>query len=89
MSLVAVGTVAFDNIETPSGRASRVVGGACTYISLTASYFVKPVRIVSVVGDDFPEEMLEYLESGASILKDCKYAKERSRFFGRVNTTAT
>ena len=62
MSLVAVGTVAFDNIETPSGRASRVVGGACTYISLTASYFVKPVRIVSVVGDDFPEEMLEYLE---------------------------
>ena len=61
MSLVAVGTVAFDDIETPAGRAEKIVGGACTYISLAASYFVTPVRIVSVVGDDFPADMLEYL----------------------------
>ncbi len=60
MSLVTVGTVAFDDIETPSGQAEKVVGGACTYISLAASYFVNPVRIVSVVGDDFPEHTLDY-----------------------------
>jgi sugar/nucleoside kinase (ribokinase family) len=63
MSLVAVGTVAFDDIETPAGRAEKVVGGACTYISLSASYFVKPVQIVSVVGDDFPSDVLAFLES--------------------------
>lgn len=63
MSLVAVGTVAFDDIETPAGRAEKVVGGACTYISLSASYFVKPVQIVSVVGDDFPNDVLAFLES--------------------------
>ena len=62
MSLLAVGTVAFDDIETPTGRAEKVVGGACTYISLAASYFVKPIRIVSVIGDDFPKEMLDYME---------------------------
>ncbi len=62
MSLLAVGTVAFDDIETPFGRAEKVVGGACTYISLAASYFTKPIRIVSVVGDDFPEDMLRYME---------------------------
>ncbi|MEI6407980.1 MAG: PfkB family carbohydrate kinase [Bacteroidota bacterium] len=63
MSLVAVGTVAFDDIETPSGRAERVVGGACTYISLAASYFVNPVQVVSVVGDDFPTSVLDDLKA--------------------------
>ena len=63
MSLVAVGTVAFDDIETPFGRAEKVVGGACTYISLAASYFVQPVQIVSVIGDDFPEAMLDEMRS--------------------------
>ncbi len=62
MSLLTVGTVAFDDIETPFGRAEKVVGGACTYISLAASYFVKPVRVVSVVGEDFPEETLDYMK---------------------------
>jgi hypothetical protein len=46
MSLLSVGTVAFDDIETPAGRAEKVIGGACTYISMAASYFVKPVQIV-------------------------------------------
>lgn len=63
MSLVAVGTVAFDDIETPFGRAERVVGGACTYISLAASYFVNPVQVVSVVGDDFPTTVLDDLKA--------------------------
>ncbi|MBP8822683.1 MAG: sugar kinase [Flavobacteriales bacterium] len=58
MKLITVGTVAFDNIETPFGRADKVVGGAATYISLAASYFLKKQGIVSVVGDDFPQDMI-------------------------------
>jgi sugar/nucleoside kinase (ribokinase family) len=61
MKLLAVGTVAFDDIETPFGRAERVIGGAATYISWSASYFTKPIFAVSVIGDDFPNEELETL----------------------------
>jgi sugar/nucleoside kinase (ribokinase family) len=52
MSLVVVGSVAYDGVETPHGRVDRMLGGACTYISLAASYFTD-VKIVAVVGDDF------------------------------------
>lgn len=65
MSLVVVGSVAYDGIETPHGRVDRVLGGACTYIALVASYFTK-VRIVAVVGDDFAQED-EDLLSGRGI----------------------
>lgn len=62
MSLLVVGSVAFDAIETPFGKTDRIVGGAATYICLAASYFYKPVNLVSVVGDDFPADMLRDLE---------------------------
>jgi sugar/nucleoside kinase (ribokinase family) len=81
MSLLTVGTVAFDDIETPSGRAEKVVGGACTYISLAASYFVKPVRVVSVVGDDFPHETLEYLRHRGVDLEGLQIKKGEKSFF--------
>jgi len=81
MSLVAVGTVAFDDIETPFGRAEKVIGGACTYISLAASYFVKPVRIVSVVGGDFPVEMLEYLKRRGVDLEGLQIRPYEKSFF--------
>ena len=55
MSLVVVGSVAYDGVETPHGKVDRMLGGAATYISLAASYFT-PVRIVAVVGDDFADE---------------------------------
>ncbi|HLH42833.1 MAG TPA: PfkB family carbohydrate kinase [Bryobacteraceae bacterium] len=55
MSLVVVGSVAYDGVETPHGRVDRMLGGAATYISLAASYFTK-TRIVAVVGDDFAQE---------------------------------
>src|SRR5436305_437167 len=55
MSILAVGSVAFDNITTPAGRAENVLGGSATYFSLAASYFTK-VRVVAVVGDDFTAE---------------------------------
>lgn len=55
MSLVVVGSVAYDGVETPKGKVDRMLGGACTYISLAASYFT-PVRIVGVVGHDFADD---------------------------------
>jgi sugar/nucleoside kinase (ribokinase family) len=61
MSLLAIGTVAFDAIETPYGKTDKIIGGACTYISLSASNFLKPVNIVAVVGDDFPVAYINLL----------------------------
>ena len=62
MSLVVVGSVAYDGVETPHGKVERMLGGACTYISLSASYFTN-VNIVAVVGDDFDQEDLDLLAS--------------------------
>lgn len=62
MSLVVVGSVAYDGVETPHGKIDRMLGGAATYISLAASYFT-PVRIVAVVGDDFAQEDVDLLTS--------------------------
>ena len=59
MSLVSVGTVAFDAIETPFGKTDKIIGGACTYISLAASFFEKGAKIISVVGGDFPQKTLD------------------------------
>lgn len=61
MSLLTVGTVAFDAIETPFGKTDKIVGGAATYIAWAASYFSKKVNIVSVIGDDFDMAELEAL----------------------------
>lgn len=62
MSLLTVGTVAFDAIETPFGKTDKIVGGAATYIAWSASYFSKQVNIVSVIGDDFDMTELEALK---------------------------
>lgn len=62
MSLVIVGSVAFDTLETPHGRREKIVGGSCTYCSLAASFFTQP-KIVAVVGEDFPEETIELFKS--------------------------
>jgi sugar/nucleoside kinase (ribokinase family) len=58
MSILVVGTVAFDSIETPSGSAERILGGSASYFAMGASFFA-PVRIVGVVGKDFPEEYID------------------------------
>lgn len=63
MNLIAVGTVAFDSIETPFAKKDRVIGGAATYITLAASHFVKQSGLISVIGDDFPQEMLNEMSS--------------------------
>jgi len=63
MSLVVIGTVAFDAIETPFGKTDKIVGGAATYASLAASYFYHKTKIVAVVGDDFHKEDIEDLKN--------------------------
>jgi len=65
MSLVIIGSVAFDAIETPFGKTDKIVGGAATYASLAASYFYKKVKIVGVVGEDFhPEDIQNFNDHG-------------------------
>jgi sugar/nucleoside kinase (ribokinase family) len=62
MSLLVIGTVAFDAIETPFGKTDKIVGGAATFISLAASYFTPKINLVSVVGDDFPQDAIAMLQ---------------------------
>ncbi|QEC75974.1 PfkB family carbohydrate kinase [Mucilaginibacter ginsenosidivorax] len=61
MSLLVIGTVAFDAIETPFGKTDKIVGGSATFASLGASYFFDDINIVAVVGDDFPQSEIEDL----------------------------
>ena len=62
MSLLTVGSVAFDAIETPFGKTDKIIGGAGTYIALASSFYDNEQNIVSVVGEDFPEDMLNQLK---------------------------
>jgi sugar/nucleoside kinase (ribokinase family) len=78
MSLLVVGSLALDTIETPFGSAVKTLGGSATYISVAASYFIQPVRLVGVVGGDFPKEDIEFLKEkeidleGLQIIEDGK-----------------
>lgn len=68
MGIVVVGTVAFDTVETPFGRGENVLGGSATYFSTSASFF-SDVSLVAVVGEDFPQEHLDFLKSRQVDLK--------------------
>jgi len=81
MSLVNVGTVAFDAIETPFGKTDKIIGGACTYISLAASYFTKQAKIVSVVGEDFPKETLDMFKEKDIITEGLQVKQGEKTFF--------
>ncbi len=95
MSLLVVGSVALDTIETPFGKAERIVGGAATYIALAASYFTKNIAIVSIIGGDFPKEMLETFKkknidlSGLEILPQEKSFFWHGRYHLDMNTRDT
>ncbi len=81
MSLITVGSVAFDAIETPFGKTDKIVGGAGTFIALSASNFVKNQQIVSVVGEDFPQETLDLLASKGVNLEGLQIKKGEKTFF--------
>ncbi|MDP2385341.1 MAG: PfkB family carbohydrate kinase [Bacteroidota bacterium] len=81
MSLLVVGTVAFDAIETPFGKTDKIVGGAASYISLAASYYTKDIHLVSVVGDDFPQDFLNVLKNQGVDLAGLQIKKGEKSFF--------
>ncbi len=81
MSLVTVGTVAFDDIETPYGRVEKVIGGAATYISWAASYFYRDIMLVSVVGDDWPSDEIALLKSRGVDMSGLQIKKGEKSFF--------
>lgn len=81
MSLITVGSVAFDAIETPFGKTDKIVGGAGTFIALSASNFVKDQRIVSVVGEDFPQETLDILAARGVKQEGLQIKKGEKTFF--------
>jgi sugar/nucleoside kinase (ribokinase family) len=81
MSLVVVGTVAFDAIETPFGKTDKIVGGAASYIALASSYFNPDIALVSVIGDDFPEAFLNTLKGTGVNLDGLEIRKGEKSFF--------
>ena len=81
MSLLVVGTMAFDDIETPFGRAEKIIGGAATYIGWAASYFYNDLKLVSVVGDDFPESEMTALKGRGASLDGVQIKEGEKSFF--------
>lgn len=81
MSLIVVGSMAFDAIETPFGKSNKIIGGAATYIAWAASNFTTPIRQVSVVGGDFPAEELEALKARGVKIDGVQIKKDRKSFF--------
>jgi len=81
MSLLTVGTVAFDSIETPYGKVEKVIGGACTYISWAASYFTNDIRLTSIVGNDFPQDEIKQLEARGVSMEGLKVVEDGKTFF--------
>lgn len=73
--------MAFDAIETPFGKRDKVVGGAATYISLAASYFVDSSNLVSVIGDDFPQEILDQMKNRGISLDGLQIKEGEKSFF--------
>jgi len=95
MSLVIVGTVAFDSIETPFGKAEMVVGGAALYGAISASHYTDDVQLVSVIGGDFPQTELDFMASrginqeGLQIKKDEKSFYWSGRYHNNMNSRDT
>jgi sugar/nucleoside kinase (ribokinase family) len=81
MSLLVVGSVAYDGIETPFGKTDRILGGSATYISLTSSYFANQVNLVGVVGKDFADEDIELFKRKGIDLQGLQVDKSGKYFF--------
>jgi len=88
MSLITVGTMAFDAIETPFGKVDKIVGGSATYVAYAASNFVNDVKQISIIGYDFPTEELEELKSRGVKVDGVEMITDKKSFFwsGRYHT---
>ena len=81
MSVICVGTMAFDAIETPFGKIDQIVGGSATYIAYAAGNFVTPVQQISIVGYDFPQEEMDELTKRGVSLDGVEIVKDKKSFF--------
>lgn len=81
MSLLTVGSVAFDALETPFGKTDKIIGGAATYITLSASYFTGENNLVAVVGDDFPQSMIDDLTQHGINVEGLQIRQGEKTFF--------
>lgn len=81
MSLITVGTMAFDAIETPFGKTNQIVGGSATYVAYAASHFVKPVQQISIVGFDFPKEEMDEMKKRGIQMEGVEIVADKKSFF--------
>ena len=81
MSLLVIGSVAFDAIETPFGKTDKIIGGAATYISLSSSYLEDNINLVAVVGGDFPKADIQLLESHGIDTEGLQIKEDEKSFF--------
>src|ERR1044072_7574052 len=95
MYLVVIGSMAFDALETPFDKVDRIIGGSATYVAWAASYFTKPIKQVSIVGGDFPQEEMDALTArgvsmeGVEVIKDGKSFFWSGRYHLDMNTRDT
>ena len=81
MSLLVIGSVAFDAIETPFGKTDKIIGGAATYIALSSSYLAEQVNLVAVVGGDFPKEDITLLQNHGVDTEGLQVKEDEKSFF--------
>lgn len=81
MSVICVGTMAFDAIETPFGKVDQIVGGSGTYVAYAAGNFVTPIQQISIVGYDFPQEEMNELKKRGVSLEGVEIVKDKKSFF--------
>ncbi len=84
MSLIVVGSMAFDAIETPFGKIDKIIGGSATYVAYTASNFVTPIQQVSIIGEDFPEEEIAALTKRGVTFEGVEKSKGQKIVFSGV-----
>jgi sugar/nucleoside kinase (ribokinase family) len=95
MSLMVVGTMAFDALETPFGKVDKIIGGSATYVAWSASNFYKPIKQVSIIGGDFPKEEMDLLAKrgvafdGVEVIPDGKSFFWSGRYHLDMNTRDT
>ena len=81
MSVICVGTMAFDAIETPFGKVDQIVGGSATYVAYAAGNFVTPIQQISIVGYDFPQEEMDEMKKRGVSLEGVEIVKDKKSFF--------
>lgn len=81
MSLLIAGTMAFDAIETPFGKTDKIIGGSATYAAWSASHFTQPIKQISIIGGDFPQDELDELHARGVEFEGVEVVKDEKSFF--------